>query len=43
MQCKAAFIEEPFGKNIPHVKITFPDGTQVDSDVLKLMRNYQIF
>ena len=36
MQCKAAFIEEPFGKNIPHIKITFPDGTQVDSDAPKV-------
>ena len=36
MQCKAAFIEEPFGKVIPHVKIIFPDGTQVDSDAPKV-------
>ena len=32
MQCASRYREEPGDENIPHVKITFPDGSSVASD-----------
>jgi len=32
MQCASAYDEEPSDENIPHVTITFPDGSTVRSD-----------
>ena len=32
MQCESRYREEPGDENIPHVKITFPDGSSVASD-----------
>jgi uncharacterized protein YcbX len=32
MQCAAQYREEPVNGNIPHVEITFPDGSSVHSD-----------
>ena len=32
MQCASAYAQEPSDENIPHVTITFPDGSSVRSD-----------
>lgn len=32
MQCAAAYREEPFNGNVPHVEITLPDGGRISSD-----------
>jgi len=32
MQCASAYEQEPSDENIPHVIITFPDGSSVASD-----------
>lgn len=32
MQCASAYAQEPSDENIPHVRITFPDGSSVNSN-----------